>query len=49
MDGRCEQVSLLGVYFFQTIITAQGAFYIVISMCGGFIYSYVKLQESRNN
>jgi len=41
-------VSLLGVYLFQTVITAQGALYIIVSMCGGFIYSYVKLQEARN-
>ena len=32
-------VSLLGVYLFKTVITAQGAMYIIISMCGGFIYS----------
>lgn len=41
-------VSLLGVWLFQTVITTQGASYIILSMCGGFIYSYVKLQESRN-
>eukprot|EP00622_Pseudochattonella_farcimen_P000132 FR734564.1.p1 GENE.FR734564.1~~FR734564.1.p1 ORF type:complete len:151 (+),score=21.11 FR734564.1:49-453(+) len=40
-------VSLLGAFLFQTVITSQGATYIMISMCGGFIYSYVKLQEAR--
>lgn len=40
-------VSLLGVWLFDTQINAKGAMYIIVSMCGGFIYSYVKIAESR--
>ena len=40
-------VTILGVFFFNAVITAQGATYILISLAGGFIYSAVKLREAR--
>jgi GDP-mannose transporter len=40
-------VSLLGMLLFDAVITAQSAAYIAVSMAGGFIYTYVKLMESR--
>uniref|UniRef100_A0A7S2SW66 Sugar phosphate transporter domain-containing protein n=1 Tax=Rhizochromulina marina TaxID=1034831 RepID=A0A7S2SW66_9STRA len=39
-------VALLGAFLFDAAISSQGAIYIGVSMCGGFIYSYVKLTES---
>jgi GDP-mannose transporter len=40
-------VSLLGVLLFDAVVTSQSAAYIAVSMAGGFIYTYVKLLESR--
>ena len=38
---------ILGMLLFDAVITAQSAAYIAVSMAGGFIYTYVKLMESR--
>lgn len=37
--------ALLGYFFFQTPISAQGATFIGVSMVGGFIYSAAKLRK----
>lgn len=40
-------VSILGYLIFASVITPQTWFYIGVSMCGGFLYSYAKIQTSR--
>ena len=39
--------TLLGFFIFVTPMTAQGGLYILLSMSGGFIYSYAKISETR--
>lgn len=39
--------SILGWFIFDSVITSQTWFFIGVSMCGGFIYSYAKIQENR--
>jgi len=39
-------VAILGFWLFDSIITPQTQFYIAVSMCGGFLYSFAKLQSS---
>jgi len=39
--------TVLGFLLFDTIITKEMAIYICVSLAGGFMYSYEKLQQSR--
>jgi len=39
--------TILGWIIFDSRITPQTWFFITVSMCGGFIYSYAKITESR--
>ena len=41
--------TLLGFLIFDTPMTAQGGLYILLSMTGGFIYSYAKISETRQS
>eukprot|EP00591_Stephanopyxis_turris_P017140 CAMPEP_0195540066 /NCGR_PEP_ID=MMETSP0794_2-20130614/50383_1 /TAXON_ID=515487 /ORGANISM="Stephanopyxis turris, Strain CCMP 815" /LENGTH=259 /DNA_ID=CAMNT_0040674127 /DNA_START=714 /DNA_END=1493 /DNA_ORIENTATION=- len=38
--------SFLGYFLFDSVITAQTWFFICVSMVGGFLYSYAKIQSS---
>jgi GDP-mannose transporter len=40
-------VTFLGYFMFDTQISGETWFYIGVSMCGGFLYSYAKIIESR--
>lgn len=40
--------AILGWILFDAIITPQTWFFIGVSMCGGFLYSYAKIRTSRN-
>lgn len=40
-------VAILGYILFDNIITAETWFFISVSMCGGFLYSYAKIQAGR--
>jgi GDP-mannose transporter len=40
-------VTFLGYFMFDTKISGETWFYIGVSMCGGFLYSYAKIMESR--
>lgn len=40
--------AILGWFLFDAIITPQTWFFIAVSMCGGFLYSYAKIRSSRN-
>lgn len=40
-------VSILGYLLFENIITAETWFFIGVSMCGGFLFSFAKLRTSR--
>jgi GDP-mannose transporter len=40
---------LLGYFLFDDVISQKTWFFIAISMCGGFLYSYAKLDTSRRN
>ena len=40
-------VTFLGYILFDSIITGQTWFYIGVSLCGGFLYSYAKIRKSR--
>jgi GDP-mannose transporter len=40
-------VTLLGYWLFDNIITTETWFFISVSMCGGFLYSYAKIQTGR--
>lgn len=40
-------VALLGYFFFRTTMTQETAFFITVSLCGGFLYSYAKILSSR--
>lgn len=39
-------VAILGYLLFDNVISAETWFFISVSMCGGFLYSYAKLQTS---
>jgi len=39
-------VAFLGYWIFKSVINKQTWFFIAVSMCGGFLYSYAKLQSS---
>lgn len=40
-------VALLGWFIFDSVISPQTWFFIGVSMCGGFLYSYAKISSSR--
>jgi GDP-mannose transporter len=40
-------VAFLGYLLFDSTITPETWFFIAVSMCGGFLFSYAKLQSSR--
>jgi GDP-mannose transporter len=40
-------VAFLGFLLFDNIITTETWFFICVSMCGGFLYSYAKIQAGR--
>ncbi len=39
-------VAFLGYWLFDSVISQETWFFILVSMCGGFLYSYAKLQSS---
>lgn len=39
-------VAIIGFWLFDSIITPETWFFIAVSMCGGFLYSFAKLQSS---
>jgi len=39
-------VAILGYYIFDSVISHETWFFIAVSMCGGFVYSYAKLKSS---
>lgn len=40
-------VAILGYLLFDNVITRETWFFIAVSMAGGFLYSYAKIQTSR--
>jgi len=40
-------IAILGWFLFDNVITPQTWFFIAVSMCGGFFYSYAKLTSSK--
>jgi len=42
-------IALLGYFLFDSIITPQTWFFIGVSMCGGFLFSYAKIAASKKN
>ena len=42
-------LSILGFFLFKTPMTAESAVFISLSMCGGFLYTYGKMQEAKAN
>lgn len=40
-------IAILGFYLFSSVITPQTWFFIAVSMCGGFLYSYAKISAGR--
>lgn len=42
-------VAILGYLLFDNLITNETWFFISVSMCGGFLYSYAKLQSSSSS
>jgi len=40
-------VAFLGYFFFRTPMTSETAFFIAVSLCGGFLYSYAKILSSQ--
>lgn len=40
-------VAIIGWVMFNSVITPQTWFFIAISMCGGFLYSFAKIRSSR--
>lgn len=40
-------IAILGFYLFDNVITPQTWFFIAVSMCGGFLYSYAKIFAGR--
>lgn len=40
-------IAILGWFLFDNVITAQTWFFIAVSMCGGFFYSYAKLTAGK--
>jgi len=40
-------IAILGFYLFDNVITPQTWFFIGVSMCGGFLYSYAKISAGR--
>jgi GDP-mannose transporter len=40
-------IAILGFYLFASVITPQTWFFIAVSMCGGFLYSYAKISAGR--
>lgn len=41
-------VAVLGFVFFRSPMTQQTAFFIAVSLCGGFLYSYAKILTARS-
>ena len=39
-------ITILGVFLFHAPITADAAFFVVVSLAGGFLYSYAKIRTS---
>jgi len=42
-------IAILGYILFDSVITSQTWFYISVSMCGGFLYSYAKITSNRRS
>ena len=42
-------VAFLGYFMFDSVITRETWFFICVSLCGGFLYSYAKIQQSNVN
>jgi GDP-mannose transporter len=42
-------VTVLGYFLFNDKISGETMLYISVSLCGGFIYSYAKIQSARNH
>jgi len=42
-------VAFLGYLIFDSVISHEAWFFIVVSMCGGFLYSYAKLRTSQRD
>eukprot|EP00977_Amphora_coffeiformis_P023130 scaffold12232_cov149-Amphora_coffeaeformis.AAC.4 len=40
-------VAFLGYFLFRTPMTSETAFFIAVSLCGGFLYSYAKILSSQ--
>lgn len=40
-------VTILGYFLFDSVITGETWFYICVSLCGGFLYSYAMLPSSK--
>lgn len=40
-------VSILGYFLFDNVVSAEAWFFIAISLCGGFLYSYAKIRTIR--
>mmetsp|Transcript_25466 Transcript_25466/g.31375 ORF Transcript_25466/g.31375 Transcript_25466/m.31375 type:complete len:349 (+) Transcript_25466:66-1112(+) len=40
-------VAILGWFLFDSVITTQTWFFIAVSMCGGFLYSYAKISAGK--
>jgi len=42
-------IAFLGYILFESVITGDTWCFIIVSMCGGFLYSYAKILEGRKN
>jgi len=42
-------IAILGWFIFESVITPQTWFFIFVSMCGGFLYSYAKIAAGKRN
>merc|ERR1712154_183017 len=40
-------IAILGWMLFHAVITPQTWFFIAVSMCGGFLFSYAKIRASK--
>jgi GDP-mannose transporter len=40
-------VTFLGMFFFDTPMNHETAFFVAVSICGGFLYSYAKIRSSQ--
>lgn len=39
-------IAILGYFLFDSVISGETWFFIAVSMCGGFLYSYAKIRSS---